>query len=136
MVQLNRKITDNFEWDDFKCQCCGTLLLIPRFYKHIEILQGIRERLGFPMNVNSGHRCPFHNSSLPDSAPHSEHLVFATDIAPVFISGENAAVFEAKVHTLWLAFDTVFDGVGRYDTFVHGDLRGHRSRWDYRKFVT
>ena len=126
---IYRKITDNFEYDDFVCPDCSLLPLTPRFYKHVEILQGIRERLGFPMNVNSGYRCEKHNASLPDSAPHSEHLIFATDISPVFLSTDSDAVFEAKVHTLWLAFDAVYDGVGLYKTFIHGDLRGRKARW-------
>lgn len=133
MIKLNFNITDNFKWSDFCCPCCGELFITPRFYKHIELLQAIREELGFPMNINSGHRCKKHNASLPDSAPNSQHLIFATDVSPVFNPSDSDGIFNAKVHSLWQKFDKVFDGVGRYNAFVHGDLRGSRARWDYRK---
>ncbi len=128
MIQIYRKITDNFEWEDFACPCCGELLITSRFFKHIEILQSIREKLGFQMNVNSGHRC-FRHNKVVGGEEHSEHLNFATDVSPVFLSTDSDTIFEAKVHTLWVEFDKVFDGVGIYSTFVHGDLRGKRARW-------
>ncbi len=132
MIQIYRKITDNFQYEDFACPDCGLLNLTKRFWKHIVFVQMIRENLGFPMNVNSGQRCPFHNKTV-SGEEHSEHLIFATDVSPVFLPTDTDAVFEAKVHSLWVEFDKVFDGVGRYDTFAHGDLRGHRARWDNRK---
>ena|SRR5688572_33105266 len=61
----------NFDLDEFKCKHCGENKINPRF---IDKLQALRDRVGFPLTVTSGYRCPEHNkavSSTGTTGPHT-----------------------------------------------------------------
>jgi len=131
---INFKITDHFNWTDFECPCCGELLLIRRFFQHIELLEKIRLDLGWPIGVNSGHRCKRHNEAV-EGGKKSQHLIFATDLTPVMEEHDNDITWEAKRGTLYQRGFEIFDGVGLYDWGVHLDLRGYKAKWDLRKVV-
>lgn len=106
------------------CPCCNKLLLIPRFWRHMVRLEGIRQGLGFPMTINSGCRCAEHNASI-GGADNSEHLRFATDVRPEWPDGKDGD------NEYFLRLDAMyneailigFTGVKKYSTWVHMDLR-------------
>jgi uncharacterized protein YcbK (DUF882 family) len=118
----NYYITGHFLYSDFICPCCDTLKIIPAFYRHTAMLEHMRIRLGFPLIINSGYRCPKHNIKVGGAA-HSWHLLFATDIRPQ----DNTP--EKLLALFTLAEEMDFGGIGRYESFIHLDLRPERSRW-------
>jgi hypothetical protein len=118
----NYYVTEHFMYSDFVCPCCDALKIVPGFYRHVELLERMRNELGFPMLVNSAFRCERHNRKI-GGATQSWHLLFATDIRPEEHSPEKiAAMFEAAPRL-------GFTGIGRYDAFIHLDLRPEPARW-------
>ena len=78
--------------------------------------------MGFGIAVNSGYRCPAHNKAA-GGAEQSWHMLFATDIRPVDNDPD-------KLRELYrAAIGMGFGGIGRYDTFLHLDLRPGAVRW-------
>ncbi|MFA6470480.1 MAG: D-Ala-D-Ala carboxypeptidase family metallohydrolase [Candidatus Latescibacterota bacterium] len=118
----NYYATEHFLYSDFVCPCCDAVKIIPAFYRHTAMLEHMRVQLGFPIIINSGYRCTKHNSEVGGAA-HSWHLLFATDIRPGDNDPEKLRALAA------LAEEMGFGGIGRYDTFIHLDLRPERSRW-------
>ena len=134
MIQIYYKITDHFKWDDFECSCCGEIFLTRRFFKHIDLLEQIRIEIGWPIGVNSGHRCKKHNIAV-GGEDKSQHLIFATDLTPIFTEHDTDDIWLQKKTQLYERGLEVFDGVGLYDWGVHLDLRGFKAKWDNRKVV-
>lgn len=122
-----------FKRKEFACKCgCGYSEPHPYL---LETLDTIREYVGKPIIVNSGCRCPKHNSSPQvGGAKNSQHVKGrAADIRSRDISAG----------TLWQKIRELFSmgklprlrGLGRYDSFVHVDVRETPTlaEWDYRK---
>lgn len=92
----------------------------------LALLNGIRSRFEKPILVNSGYRSPEHNKAV-GGVPGSYHTMgLAADIRPVNLDDL------AELQQICIEMNTL-GGVGLYDTFVHVDCRGVRSRWDNRK---
>jgi uncharacterized protein YcbK (DUF882 family) len=125
MTKISLQVTTNFNlWYDknLACPCCHLIPITLRFINHMALLQAMRGELGFPIIVNSGHRCEKQNKKV-GGAGRSQHLIFATDIRPA--SGRKDEL--DKMHE-WAC--RYFDGVGKYENFVHVDLRGIKARWN------
>ena len=118
----NYYITEHFMYSDFICPCCDTLKIIPVFYRHVRLLERMRNDTGFPIEVTSGYRCKSHNEKV-GGAPRSWHLLFATDIKPV--DGDPEKLSLLHKHALKLGFS----GIGEYNTFIHLDLRSETRYW-------
>jgi len=119
-----RKITEHFLYEDIKCPCCDRLKIIPRMYKHMELLEELREALGFPIIINSGYRCPRHNEEV-NGTKNSQHMTFATDVRPKWGKG-----FKAKLIAMEkIAKNLGFRGIGTYSYFIHLDLREEKAFW-------
>ena len=72
-----------FDRDDFKCKgtsCCnGSNKTEDAF---IGSLDELRERVGFPLIVSSGYRCPEHNQKVSSTGPNGPHTTGrAVDLA-------------------------------------------------------
>jgi len=117
-------ITENFLWEEIVCPCCETIKIVPGVFAHMALLQVMRTELGFPIHVNSGHRCPKHNTAVSGAA-HSWHLMFATDIRP---EDHDPDKLKLMYQT---ALQLEFGGIGLYesDGFIHLDLRPETLRW-------
>ena len=66
----------HFKIEEFRCQCCGGLPPLARANIEAlvtEVLDPVRERLGRPIVVNSGYRCPKHNKEV-GGVPNSQHM--------------------------------------------------------------
>ena len=118
----NYYVTEHFLYSDFLCPCCDTLKVVPGFYRHLHLLEQLRRELGFPILVNSGYRCQRHNRDVGGAA-RSWHLLFATDIRPEGDAPDQLAALYEGAERLG------FGGIGRYETFVHLDLRPEKTRW-------
>ena len=53
--------TEHFKVSEFACKHCGKNLIDQRV---INMAEEIRQKLGVPVNVNSGYRCEAHNTKV------------------------------------------------------------------------
>lgn len=109
-----------------------------RFWRHMELLQGLREWWQAPLQITSGFRSRVHNESI-GGVGRSQHMIFATDVQPSLESDHLANIPESEqlaqaIIGFSVAAEKVgFTGVGLYDSFVHLDLRPEGlARWDNR----
>lgn len=115
-------LTADFSSKEFECKCCGKLVHDNRLSV---ALQAIRDRVGRPVRITSGYRCPKHNKAI-GGAPASLHV--SGEAADYQISGysviEMAAVAESSP-------DFRNGAVGMYpeNQFVHADVRSGPKRW-------
>ncbi len=61
----------HFNLDEFRCNCCLENEISTKF---VDMVDELREQLGFPLIVSSGYRCPAHNdrvSSTGRDGPHT-----------------------------------------------------------------
>ena len=118
----NYYVTDHFMYSDFICPCCDMLKIVPGFYRHVSLLERMRQEIDSPIIVTSGYRCKSHNAMVGGS-PRSWHLLFATDIKS---EDDN----QDKLETMYeIAVTLGFGGIGRYETHLHLDLRPEEVRW-------
>lgn len=54
-------LSEHFSIHEFACPCCGAIEMNPRL---IELLEIARSRLGRPITIKSGFRCPLHNAAV------------------------------------------------------------------------
>ena len=113
---------DAVRWPNFRpgepglaCRCCGEFYLDPAAFDRLQELRG---RLGRPIRINSGHRCPIHNARV-GGAPLSMHKRVAFDVSLVGLT-PAALVAAARL--------SGFRGFGFYATFLHLDL-GRPRTW-------
>lgn len=129
-------LTANFSEHEFACQdgfcphCGGCSPVDDRI---VDICQEIRDYLEVPLKINSGFRCITYNRTIgsEDTSQHCRGK--AVDIAiPFGVPPEN--FFDVCEEVLRGNTNDGGGGMGRYDTFVHLDVRnGGPARWDYRK---
>ncbi|MBR4077514.1 MAG: peptidoglycan-binding protein [Oscillospiraceae bacterium] len=107
---------------EFACKCgkCGGYPVEPQ-EAFVRKLDAFRERVGEPVYINSGIRCPEHNEAV-GGAKDSRHLY--GDAADIRCDGKTP-------EQLYAIADEIFHdgGVGLYDWGIHVDDRGHRARW-------
>ena len=114
--------TKEFESKDGKPSPYGETVVAKEL---IVRLNAIRSRFGKPIIVNSAYRSPEHNKAV-GGVSNSQHVLgTAADIRPEDLkdlSELQKIADELNPH----------GGVGFYNTFVHVDVRGEKSRWDNR----
>ena len=122
-----------FTEDELKCKGTGCCDGLPPGGIHpqlMQLLDAIREKVGKPVHVLSGYRCPVHNAEV-GGVPNSEHV--AGQAADLYYEG-----LEGNVQAFGqLCRDTMRElgiegGVGRYfgQCFVHVDVRGYEAKWE------
>lgn len=67
-----------FSIEELKCKHCGKLNMSLVF---VERLDTLRERVGFPLVISSGYRCPEHNNAVSNTGLNGPHTKSAVDIA-------------------------------------------------------
>ncbi len=114
------RLSQHFHRREFACRCgCG---FDTADYLLILVLEAIRAHFGRPVRIHCGCRCPSHNAEV-GGAPSSQHLYGkAADIAVAGIPPSRVADY---IDQTW----PNLGGLGRYPTFTHIDVRGHRARW-------
>ena len=126
------QITDHFKLRELWSPDNYEILMAPLFWRHMELLEELRQAYGKWIIVNSGHRSDDHNAHV-GGAPKSMHLEFATDIRP---SGGGDSMGVELDNLYNLAKGLRFTGIGRYNTFLHLDRRDIIGRtpaeWDNR----
>ena len=129
--KMHMKIGKYFDDYEFACQCDrhgvdadGHKILDHIIDKRlVDVLDRIRERLGVPITVNSGYRCPEHNEEVGGVSDSQHVLGTAADITYDGIDVDYLAE---------IAEECGADGIGKYyyQDFVHIDVRGYAARWD------
>jgi len=116
----------NFKIEEFACSHCGANETKEEL---VSLLQDLRDRLGVPVLITSGYRCPEYNaqvSATGKTGPHTTGL--AADIA---------VDREAACNLLEQALQMPFRGIGINQKgngrFVHLDItdRPTRTMWSY-----
>ena len=77
-------VSKNFTREELACKHCGRMD-IPQ--ASIDRLQLVRERMGIPLKVSSGYRCPDYNAQVSETGRTGPHTKDAFD---VLISGAEA----------------------------------------------
>jgi zinc D-Ala-D-Ala carboxypeptidase len=117
-------LSRHFSRSEFVCHCgrCGCWKVLDEL---VIALEQLRERVGVPIKVVSGRRCPAHNERVHGSRS-SQHLLGSA--ADVIISGLSVAEMFYQAESV-VAFES--GGIGVYDGgFIHVDVRvGGPKRW-------
>jgi zinc D-Ala-D-Ala carboxypeptidase len=66
-----------FKYEDFACKHCGGNHTAPEFIDRLDVL---RQRVGFPLVVNSGYRCSDHNAAVSSTGRNGPHTRSAADL--------------------------------------------------------
>jgi len=117
------KLSPNFNSDEFDCKCDG---LCDKTYiaKHlVEVVQHIRELYGAPLTITSAYRCKQHNKNVGGVATSTHTLGTAVDL--------KCSDFDRLFDIINVNYPQY--SIGRYNTFIHLDIRKDGRRWDYRK---
>lgn len=114
----NVHISEHFKLKEFQCRHCQLVKVDPKL---VFLLEELRQRVGKPLIINSGYRCEVHNRNV-GGAKGSQHVKgTAADIRlPPGVTADELAE---------LAEEVGFDGIGKYSSFVHVDVRGYPARW-------
>ena len=113
------KISEHFSRSEFGCPCCDfdtvdTML--------IWVLEDVRDHFGEKVTISSGARCCRHNA-IVGGGKDSQHLLGkAADIVVEDVRPERVADY------LEHAYPARY-GVGRYESWVHVDVRESLARW-------
>jgi len=121
-------ISSHFKDAELQCSCCKKNLVTDAF---LERLEALRDRVGFPLYVSSGYRCPLHNDAVSSTGLTGPHTT--GDAVDIAISHEIAFIL------VQYAFELGFKGIGVnqrgivHDRFIHLDtLNANRPRiWTY-----
>lgn len=134
--EMDMKIGTYFDDYEFSCSCHrhaqdgqGHNVLDHIIDKRlVDLLDAIRERIGQPITINSGYRCPEHNEEV-GGVSNSQHVEgTAADITYDGVDVDYLAqVAEECGNELGIE-----GGIGRYyrQGFIHVDVRGYAARWD------
>ena len=115
-----QRLATNFKLTEFDCKgrgCCAFTLVDEKL---VEYLQQIREYFNAPVIINSGYRCPKHNSNVGGAAQSQHMKGKAADIVVKGVSPRQVAAFAEKIGV---------NGIGIYSTFTHIDTRTVKARW-------
>lgn len=107
------KLTPNFDSNELRCKCgCGQCKINDRF---VERLQLLRYKVGKPVIVTSGYRCPTHSVRVGGSYNDAHTHGIAADI---YVNGLSS------IELARIAEDLHFGGIGIIDNkCVHVDIR-------------
>jgi uncharacterized protein YcbK (DUF882 family) len=125
-------LTKNFRLSEFACHD-GTPVpsdLLKNVNALAFNLQVLREHLNRPIIILSGYRTVTYNKSV-GGAPHSQHLL--AKAADIHVDGISPYSIARIIEDLIKENFMKEGGIGIYNTFTHYDIRGFKTRWDYRK---
>lgn len=129
---MKTKLSNNFNREEFDCKD-GTK--VPEEYMSnlcilIIQLEKIRKKIGKPLHINSGYRTKEYNEKI-EGAPKSQHLTASA--ADIRVEGMSVSMLAYNIMIMIKEEIIKEGGVGLYNNFVHYDIRGTKSRWDFRK---
>ena len=96
---------------EFACPCCGANNIKSEF---IDKLESVRQIYGKPMYINSGYRCPRHNSAVGGVSESAHVDGVAADIGCTFATD--------RLKLVDIAISKGFRRIGIAKTFIHLDI--------------
>tara|TARA_R110002074_G_scaffold30536_1_gene86438 strand:+ start:159 stop:542 length:384 start_codon:yes stop_codon:yes gene_type:complete len=125
------KLTKNFSLSEFECK--GGCKIPNDVFENIKLLathlQAFRDVFNEPITINSSYRCVEYNSLVGGSKT-SQHLLGKA--ADITIKGYTPDEVADKIELLHSENRNRTNGLGRYNTFTHVDIRNNYARWDNR----
>tara|TARA_B110000037_G_scaffold79737_1_gene95111 strand:- start:919 stop:1302 length:384 start_codon:yes stop_codon:yes gene_type:complete len=125
------KLTKNFSLSEFECK--GGCKMPNDVFENIKLLaihlQAFRDVFNEPITINSSYRCVEYNSLVGGSKT-SQHLLGKA--ADITIKGYTPDEVADKIELLHSENRNRTNGLGRYNTFTHVDIRNNYARWDNR----
>lgn len=124
-----KKLSKNFDWTEFESRDGATMpeevkKNIKELVNNLEI---IRTAAGNkPIKINSGYRSPLQNEKVGGTTKSYHMLGMAADFV---IVGLSTAQTRALIEKLIQEEKIKQGGIGKYDTWVHYDIRGYKARW-------
>lgn len=116
-------VWQNFSIAELACRCAGRFCNGAYWHDRAFLtrLQAVREEIGRPLLISSGHRCPQWNACV-GGAPLSRHKTLAVD---VLVRGHD------RVSLRKAALKAGFNGIGLARSFLHLDRRRRGAVWYY-----
>ena len=129
------KLTKNFNKSEFECSC--GCVMPPNVLYNIRIvaenLQVLRDFVGSSITVNSAYRCKDYNHRI-GGASRSQHILGkASDIVVKGFTPDEVFDIVQNLRRNPMLKGVLFQGLGRYNTFTHLDIRNKYTTWDNRK---
>ena len=119
-------LSEHFSRREFVCKgrvCCGGAG--PVDGRLVTALEAFRAKVGVPVHITSGFRCHTYNRSIGSRDTSQHPKGYAADIARI----EGMSI-EKMVEIAETIEDFRRGGIGRYDTFLHVDVRhAGEARW-------
>jgi uncharacterized protein YcbK (DUF882 family) len=100
--------------------------LLPKVQELANNLQVLRDNLGSAISINIAYRPKWYELSKGRSGNSRHCLCEAADIK---VQGFTTAQVRAKIEKLILSSEMIQGGIGKYNSFVHYDIRGIKARW-------
>lgn len=129
------ELTANFNKSEFDCTCgCEMPTEVLSNIKLVAVnLQILRDHVDSPIKINSGYRCTAYNKNI-GGAMNSQHVLGkASDIVVSRLNPDEVFDTVQDLRRNPMLKGVSFQGLGRYDTFTHVDIRDNYTTWDYRK---
>ena len=116
-------LREHFSKEEMACKHCGALPPYGMSNMLMDGLEELRRRIGKPVIINSGYRCPYWNKH-EGGVYNSQHVLGTA--ADIYVEGMG-------VYELAKICKEIFDGVGEYyqDEFVHVDMRSNGEETGY-----
>ena len=128
-------LTKNFSLSEFECKCgCEMPSEVLANIKIVAInLQILRDYIEVPITVNSAYRCKEHNTRIGGAANSQHILGKASDIVVKGFTPDEVFDIVQNLRRNPMVKGVIFQGLGRYNTFLHVDIRKNYRVWDLRK---
>ena len=129
-----KRMTRNFKKSEFDCRCGCTMPddVYENVKKVAAQLQVVRDYVGVPVRINSAYRCINHNRSIGSKDTSQHVLGKAVDITIDTFNADQTYKIIINLLNNPVLQGVNFNGIGRYNTFVHLDIRYNEARWDLR----
>ena len=115
----------HFKQTEFHCPC-GKCVPKDISLEFGQKMDELRSKLGRPIKITSGIRCPEHNKAV-GGVPNSQHVTgIAADISTAGYSSID------KYNLVKYAIELGFGGIGVAKSFIHVDIRkDNKAVWCY-----
>ena len=114
-------IADEFDSPDLPGS--GRLEINPHL---VVVLEKVRREYGKPISINSAYRTREHNERVGGVVNSQHRKGNAADLS--ITNQKDGDILQA----LFIKYAGEKCGIGRYNTFIHVDVRNKKSRWDKR----
>ena len=101
-------------------------VLLPNIVKLANQLQVLRDYFNSPIIINIAYRPKWYELEKGRSGNSKHTLGIAADFN---VKGKTPKEVREAIEDLILKGEMLQGGLGKYDTFVHYDIRGNRARW-------